>query len=105
MWAIEGQQLFSGGFLSAVCFGVGLIALLWVFRRTIIIRRRQRRDDVEKVKHRNVEAHQMIKEIDARDWKTKYDRSIKLPRNQQPDAEQRRKLGDIAARQQQREDR
>jgi len=104
MLAAESQQLFSGGFLSAVCFGVGLIALLWVFRRTIIIRRRQKRDDVVSKKQRSVDAHKRIEEIDARDWKSKYDRSVKLPRGQAPDAKQRRVLDDIASRQHQRED-
>ncbi|MBN2081361.1 hypothetical protein JW859_04045 [bacterium] len=104
MWATQGQQLFSGGLVSAVCFGIGLIALLWVFRRTIIIRRRQMRDDRVNAKRSSDEAHQLIKEIDARDWKAKYDRSIKLPRCSKPDAAQRQLLQVITTHQRRRED-
>jgi len=97
----ENQVFFTGGPWSAVFFGVGISALLWVFRRMILLRRRASGDPSERqYQARRAKAQELIGEIEKRAWLKSYEQAIKINRGRPLPPEQRRLLENLTTYQQ-----
>lgn len=84
-----------------VFFAVGIGALLWVFRRMILLSRRDSSKDADKPQqNRLLKARELVAEVEDRNWLTKYRRAVKIQRTSHLDREQRHMLGDLTAHQQ-----
>lgn len=67
--------------LSALAFGIGIVALLWVFRRTVARLARLKRDpDEQSYRVRSRSAGLLIDEISAREWLKKDRAALQIPR-------------------------
>jgi hypothetical protein len=94
------QPLFAGGPWSAVFFAIGIGALLWVFRRMILLNKRDGGQESDHEKStRLLKAREMIAEVEVRAWLSNYRRSVKIPRWSPLGVEQRRLLERVTARQ------
>ena len=99
------QGFFSGGLWSGVCFAIGIGALLWVFRRSILLRRRAaRRPENQRGKQLAAQARRTIDAIDSRTWLNHYKRAVKFQRGQPVSPENRRFLREMTQYQQTRGD-
>jgi hypothetical protein len=97
----ENLTLFTGGPWSAVFFGIGLSALLWVFRRMILLRRRGAGDAIARqYRAQRDKAREQIGEIDERAWLSSYRQAAKICRERPLSPAQRRLLKELTARQQ-----
>jgi len=95
------QPLFTGGPWSAVFFAIGIGALLWVFRRMILLNRRERgQESANEKKNRLLKARERIAAVEERTWLANYRRAIKIPRLSPLSPEQRRLLDSLTVRQQ-----
>ena len=76
------DQLFSAtGLVAALCYGVGLVALLWVVRRTIWRQRRRSREPRPAEQRQQARrARAGIAEVESRHWWRRYQRAMKFQR-------------------------
>lgn len=83
--------------LPMLFFGVGIIALAWVIRRSAT---RKNRDAAVMMclKARSIKAHTEIADITCRDWHHRYTQAIKFPRGSDlPGADQLKLLQELSA--------
>jgi len=96
----ENQALFTGGPWSAVFFGIGISALLWVFRRMILLKRRAGENSDGQHQLRRAKARELIGEIEERAWLNRYRHAIKISRDRPLPPAQREVLRHLTMHQQ-----
>jgi len=103
--ALQEQVLDARIVFAFVLYSIGVIALFWVFRRSIRKTRQRDKSDVQCFKARGAAAHQEIDLITNRVWLEKYRAAIIFSRDHPlMSSHQRSFLARISQRQRRQED-
>lgn len=98
MAAATEQILSATGLVAGLCYGVGIIALLWVVRRTIFReRRRARQPKPDEQRRHAARARASIEDIEGRHRWARYQRAVKFRRGEQPTAAQQARLSELSS--------
>lgn len=101
MEAEANQVISATSALAGLCYGLGILALLWVFRRSILRQRRLKKASptAGKQRQRSVVARSEIEGIEGRYWLSRYRQAQKFARRALPSEPQQRFLTAVSAAQ------
>ena len=104
MEAEANQAISATAALAGLCYGLGILALLWVFRRSIMRQRRLKKESPVPGRQRQhgVVARSEIEGIEGRYWLSRYRQAQKFARLAPPSDPQQRFLAAVSAVQQRR---